>query len=162
MNASCVDMYYLLACRIINARRSKRFRLGTTVPVERSIIRPPRRFAIGRSDTRNTTMIICTRAEGHGAFRTFLVDDSGPLIRVPVITHLAKAREASIESSIVAQEAGEVHRTDEGVEASIAVTSGCGFSTSTDLVKLSGVFRNEVDALIAIAVGYDSGVRSGS
>jgi hypothetical protein len=105
---------------------------------------------------------MCTRAEGRGSFRAFSLDDSGPLNRVAVTTHLTLTPQASPGQGPYRQEAGEVHRTENGVEASIAVTSGRGFSTNTDLVRLSGVFRNEVDALMAIAAGYDPDVRRGS
>ena len=112
----------------------------------------------GRRKTRNFSYDV----EGRGKFRTFLLDNSGSLNRSSVTTHVSPLPVPSAGHAHVREEAGEIHKSADGIEASIIVTSGRGFSTSTDLIRLSGVFRNEVDALIAIAVRYDSTMRRGS
>lgn len=101
-------------------------------------------------------MITCIRVESEGAFRVFSVDNSKPLSRVKVTTHVEVTPAPMAGQLPICQDAGEINKTADGVEASIAVVAGQGDALQAGLIRLTGVFRNEVDALIAISVKYNS------
>jgi hypothetical protein len=84
-------------------------------------------------------MIICSKDEGNGTFREFVLDDSEAGDEVPVKTHLANER--------VWSNAGVITRAAEGLVAAVAEAPG-------DFVKLNKLFSNEIAALQAIALHY--------
>lgn len=88
-------------------------------------------------------MIICSKDEGNGTLREFVLDDTDPRNEVQVRTHL------STERSWVY--AGVITRAADGLEAAVADTPG-------DFVKLKTTFTNEVAALQAIARHYKTPV----
>lgn len=90
-------------------------------------------------------MIICSKPEGNGATREFLLDDTQGGKEVHVRTHLSGHDSQSGEW----HEAGVIIRGGKGLEASVVRSVGQG-----QFVKLDRVFNNEIAALQAIAVSY--------
>lgn len=84
-------------------------------------------------------MIICSKDEGNGTFREFILDDSEDGDEVQVKTHLANEG--------VWSDAGVIKRAADGLEAAVVDAPG-------DFVKLGKVFSNEISALQAIALNY--------
>ena len=100
-------------------------------------------------------MIICSKHEGNGTYREFVLDDTEMGDRVPVKTHLAhRAGEITVADDDW-REAGLITRLRDGLEASVLKPSRRG-SRSSDFVKLDRVFPNEIAALQAIAVSYEA------
>lgn len=87
-------------------------------------------------------MIICSKHEGNGTYREFVIDDTEMGDRVEVKTHLVKDDENWHEAGIITR-AGDV------LEASV-------LKPSRRFVKLDKVFPNEIAALQAIAVSYEA------
>ena len=86
-------------------------------------------------------MIICSKTEGNGATREFLLDDTDGSAEVHVRTHSSGSDEW--------HEAGVIVRGGKGLEASVVRSVEQG-----QFVKLDRVFSNEIAALQAIAVNY--------
>jgi hypothetical protein len=100
-------------------------------------------------------MIICSKHEGNGTYREFMLDDAELSDRVPVKTHLAhKAGEITVSDDDW-RDAGLITRARDGLEALVLKPSRRG-SRSSDFVKLDRVFPNEIAALQAIAVHYEA------
>ena len=87
-------------------------------------------------------MIICSKHEGNGTTREFVLDDTEMGDRVPVKTHLVQGGDGWHDAGIITR-AGHVW------EASV-------LKPSRRFVKLDKVFPNEIAALQAIAVSYEA------
>ena len=99
-------------------------------------------------------MITCSKHEGNGTYREFILDDAQTGERVPVKTHLAhRAGEVTV-SDDEWRDAGLITRARDGLEASVLVPSRRGTRTAA-FVKLDRVFPNEIAALQAIAVSFE-------
>lgn len=100
-------------------------------------------------------MIICSKHEGNGTYREFVLDDAEMGDRAPVKTHLAhRAGEITVADEVW-HDAGLITRAGDGLEASVLKPSRRG-ARGSDLVKLDRVFPNEIAALQAIAVSYEA------
>jgi len=100
-------------------------------------------------------MIICSKHEGNGTYREFVLDDAEMGDRVPVKTHLAhRAGEITVADDDW-RDAGLITRARDGLEASVLKPTRRG-ARSADFVKLDRVFPNEIAALQAIAVHYEA------
>ena len=101
-------------------------------------------------------MIICSKHEGNGTYREFVLDDAQMGDRVPVKTHLAhRAGEITVADDQW-HEAGLITRARDGLEASVLKPTRRGSTRSADFVKLDRVFPNEIAALQAIAVTFEA------
>ena len=87
-------------------------------------------------------MIVCSKHEGNGTYREFVIDDAEMGDRVEVKTHL-------VEDDENWHEAGIITRTGNMLEVSV-------LKPSRRFVKLDKVFPNEIAALQAIAVSYEA------
>ncbi len=100
-------------------------------------------------------MIICSKHEGNGTYREFVLDDAEMGDRVPVKTHLAHRAGEITVSEEDWRDAGLITRARDGLEASVLKPTRRG-ARSADFVKLDRVFPNEIAALQAIAVNYEA------
>ena len=97
-------------------------------------------------------MIICSKHEGNGTYREFMLDDAEMGDRTPVKTHVAQRANGEVIAEDDWREAGVITRAQNGVEA--AVLRSVRRGRNSDFVKLNQVFPNEVAALQAIAKHY--------
>jgi hypothetical protein len=86
-------------------------------------------------------MIICSKHEGNGTTREFVIDDAEMGDKVSVKTHL-------VDGDDDWHDAGVITRAGDVLEVSV-------LKPSRRFVKLDKVFPNEVAALQAIAVSYE-------
>jgi hypothetical protein len=103
-------------------------------------------------------MIICSKHEGNGTYREFILDDAILDAEVQVKTHLAHRSEEGMIAEDAWTEAGVITRAPEGVKAAVATSRrqrGKGA-----LVKLDELFTNEIAALQAIALHYEAPARA--
>ena len=102
-------------------------------------------------------MIICSKHEGNGTYREFVLDDREMGEKVPVKTHLARrAGSVTVTNDDDWCDAGVITRARDGLEASVLLPARRG-ARSSDFVKLDRLFPNEIAALQAIAVTYVAG-----
>lgn len=101
-------------------------------------------------------MITCSKHEGNGTYREFVLDDAEMGDRVPVKTHLAHRAGDITVGDDDWREAGLIVRARNGLEASVIKPTRRGVAGSADFVKLDRVFPNEIAALQAIAVSYEA------
>jgi hypothetical protein len=92
-------------------------------------------------------MIICSKHEGNGTYREFMLDSTEQGEEVHVKTHLAHRGGNRVVAVDEWTDAGIIRRAPDGLKA--AVRGKPGF---VDLEKL---FTNEIAALQAIAVSYE-------
>lgn len=98
-------------------------------------------------------MIICSKQEGNGTFREFLVDDAGSEDEIQVKTHLAHRVSGSVITETEWMDAGVITRSPHGLRASVAkAVHGKGQA----FVVLNRTFNNEVAALQAIALNFEA------
>jgi hypothetical protein len=102
-------------------------------------------------------MIICSKHEGNGTYREFIVDDAKLDAEVQVRTHLAHRSEDGTMAEDDWAEAGVITRAPEGVQAAVATRRQRGKAA---LVKLDELFSNEIAALQAIALHYEPPAQS--
>jgi len=94
-------------------------------------------------------MIICSKHEGNGTYREFILDDAELGEEVAVKTHIAHRS----GDDVVAEdwtEAGVIMRAPEGLKAAVRGRFG-----KTGFKKLDELFTNEIAALQAIAINYE-------
>ena len=100
-----------------------------------------------------TKMIICSKQEGNGTFREFMLDDTASGDEVPVKTHLAHRSDGQIVSGGDWTEAGIITRAPGGLKAAVAKPARRG---KPGFMNLDATYTNEIAALQAIAVAYKS------
>ena len=96
-------------------------------------------------------MIICSKHEGNGTYREFMLDDAELGQEVRVKTHLAHRAEDRVIATDDWTEAGVITRAPDGLKAAVATPARQGFA----LTKLDTLFSNEIAALQAIAQHYE-------
>ena len=95
-------------------------------------------------------MIICSKHEGNGTYREFVLDDAEQGDEVAVKTHIAHRSGEDAADDDGWTEAGVIVRAPDGLKAAVRARFGKpGFK------KLDDVFSNEIAALQAIAVNYE-------
>jgi hypothetical protein len=95
-------------------------------------------------------MIICSKHEGNGTYREFVLDDAELGDEVPVKTHLAHRTDDPTIADDDWTEAGIIVRAPDGLKAAVRGKFG-----KTGFTKLDELFSNEIAALQAIAVHYE-------
>ena len=100
-------------------------------------------------------MITCSKREGDGRYRKFVVDDATIDDWVPVKTYMADDLELVADTW---RPAGAISRVGDGLGAAVLKTSRLGSMRRAAFVKLDRVFPNEVAALVAIAISYDTAI----
>ncbi len=95
-------------------------------------------------------MIICSKHEGNGTYREFMLDDADVGEQIQVKTHLAHRSADSVVAVDEWTDAGIIKREPDGLKAAVRAKFG-----KTDFVDLDELFTNEIAALRAIAVHYD-------
>lgn len=98
-------------------------------------------------------MIICSKQEGNGTFREFMLDDTAAGDRVPVKTHLAHRTDGQVISGGDWTDAGIITRAPGGLKAAVAKSARRGKAGFTNL---EATYTNEIAALQAIAIAYKS------
>lgn len=94
-------------------------------------------------------MIICSKHEGNGTYREFVLDDRELGDKIAVKTHLAH-RTGDITLTDDWRDAGVITRSHQGLEAAVLHSARGGF------MKLDKLFSNEIAALQAIALSYEA------
>lgn len=97
-------------------------------------------------------MIICSKDEGNGTYREFMLDDADMGDKAAVKTHVAQRANGETIAEDDWREAGVITRAQNGVE--VAVLRSIRRGRNSDFVKLDQVFPNEIAALQAIAKHY--------
>jgi len=95
-------------------------------------------------------MIICSKHEGNGTYREFVLDDRDTGEKIAVKTHLSR-RDSEPAGADEWREAGVITRLRDGLSATV-FRHGPRAST----IKLDKIFPNEIAALQAIAVTYEA------
>lgn len=94
-------------------------------------------------------MIICSKHEGNGTYREFVLDDRDMGDKVAVKTHVSR-RGCDAVGDDEWREAGVITRSRDGLLATVFRPGA-----RKSIIKLDKVFPNEIAALQAIAVSYD-------
>jgi hypothetical protein len=102
-------------------------------------------------------MIICSKQEGNGTFREFLLDDAAAEDEIRVKTHLAHRVSGSVIAEAEWMDAGVITRSPHGLRASVARAVR---GKRQAFVVLDRVFSNEVAALQAIALNFETRTRA--
>jgi hypothetical protein len=92
-------------------------------------------------------MIICSKHEGNGTYREFMLDSSEDGDEVHVKTHLAHRGGDTVVAVDDWTDAGIIKRAPDGLKAAVRAKPG--------FVDLNKLFTNEIAALQAIAVNYE-------
>ena len=95
-------------------------------------------------------MIICSKHEGNGTYREFVLDDRDLGDKIAVKTHIAH-RTGDITLADDWRDAGVITRSRQGLEAAVLHHGLRG-----KYVKLDRLFSNEIAALQAIALHYEA------
>jgi hypothetical protein len=106
------------------------------------------RQLVEQKTKRGTTMIICSKHEGNGTYREFVLDDTQLSTNVHVRTYLAQPDQAVSDNDWT--DAGVITRVPDGLRASVRRRFQAGFT------NLDDVFPNEIAALQAIALSFES------
>jgi hypothetical protein len=101
-------------------------------------------------------MIICSKQEGNGTYREFMLDDADGADEVPVKTHLAHRADGRVIAEDEWTDAGLITRAPGGLKAAVAKPASRG---KRGFVNLESVFTNEIAALQAIAVNFKAATR---
>lgn len=92
-------------------------------------------------------MIICSKHEGNGTYREFMLDDAHLGDEVHVKTHLRHRVDGDTVATDDWMDAGIITRAPNGLKAAVR-------GRRKGLVSLDKLFTNEIAALQAIAVHY--------
>src|SRR5262249_55223090 len=107
----------------------------------------------GGDENKGTTkMIICSKHEGNGTYREFMLDDTDLAGEIQVKTHLRHRADGDQRGDDWI-EAGFIKRDPSGVIAAIFKPTRNGKAAK---IKLESTFTNEIAALQAIAVNYQA------
>jgi hypothetical protein len=99
-------------------------------------------------------MIICSKHEGNGTYREFMLDDTEAGEEVHVKTHLRHRTDGEALSADDWTDAGVIKRAGDALEAAVLKPGRRGKTAKVGLIKLDNRFTNEIAALQAIAVSY--------
>jgi len=99
-------------------------------------------------------MIICSKHEGNGTYREFMLDDTEAADEVQVKTHLRHRTDGEALTGDDWTDAGVIKRAGDTLEAAVLKPGRRGKSAKVGLIKLDDRFSNEIAALQAIAVHY--------
>jgi len=96
-------------------------------------------------------MIICSKREGNGTYREFVMDDREVGERMAVKTHITHRVGATMATDEW-REAGVITRSPKGLLEAAVIRPG----PRAVLVKIDRFFPNEIAALQAIATSYEA------